>query len=92
MRLSSYEKLVVDAYKNTIKMMEANGDGIEEIQPTIDQLDILIPNKKLTEFLNSVEIEECERCGKLEVSACLRSIGNEDYAQTICEDCYGEQY
>ena len=92
MKKTSYENLVINSRKNVITMMVKNGKEIEEIQSKIDQLDELIPDKELMEFLNNAGIENCERCGKLERRDCMRSHGNEDYSDLLCADCHGEQY
>ena len=84
--------LLIESAKRVIICKINDEREIEEIQPFIDELDELVSDKELMEFLSSLEIETCESCGKLEVESCLRSIGNEDYSITICVDCHGEQY
>ena len=78
--------------KLQIERFIEDGKEIEEIQPMIDKLDELIPDKELIKFLNAAGIENCERCGKTELKQFMRSHGNEDYSDLLCEDCHGEQY
>ena len=82
----------VKLFKLNINMGVANGNPIEEIQGSIDKLDELISDKELIKFLNAAGIENCERCGKTELKQFMRSHGNEDYSDLLCEDCHGEQY
>ena len=83
---------IVENIKAQISQKIVDGNYVDSFLDLTDELDKLISDKELMEFLNNAGIKECERCGKLENKDFMRSHGDYDSADLLCEDCHGEQY